>query len=87
MNYEAEYSHQFVSLSKNFIYFSIKIYFFYFTYSFKKKNKKSQIRLSILYYTMSIILKYQIFLIVSLFSHIITIIHYFPLVLEYVKKE
>ena len=87
MNYEAEYSHQFVSLSKNFIYFSIRIYFFYFTYSFKKKNKKSQIRLSILYYTMSIILKYQIFLIVSLFSQIITIIHYFPLVLEYVKKE
>ena len=49
MNYEAEYSHQFVSLSKNFIYFSIRIYFFYFTYLFLKKIKNH--KLDYLFYT------------------------------------
>jgi len=93
MNYEAEYSHQFVSLSKIFIYLSIRIYFFlffyfYFTYLFLKKSKITN---QITYFTLHYItLKYQIFLIFKfffLFSHIRTIIHSLSLVLEYVKKK
>ena len=70
--------------AKILVYFSIKTYFFYFTYSL---FKTPQFKLSILYY---ILLKYQfflIFLIVSFSLHITTTIHSLPSPLRYVKKE
>ena len=60
--------------AKIYVYFSVRTYFFYFTYLL---FKIPQIRLSILYY---ISLKYQIFLIfliVYLFSHTTIIIYFF----------
>ena len=58
--------------AKNFIYLSIKTYFFYFTYSL---FKTLHIRLSILHYVTLKYLFFLNFLIISLSSHIITTIH------------
>ena len=68
--------------AKFIVYYSIRTYLFYFTYSL---FKTSHIRLFILHY---ISLKYQIFLMFfSFFTHITTTIHPLPSSLGYVKKE
>ena len=65
-----------------FVYFNIRIYIFYFTYSL---FKIPYIRLSILHY---VLLKYQTFLkLFFLFSPITTIIYSLPLPLGHIKKE
>ena len=79
-----DHSHDSVG-AKFFVCFNIKTYFFILFYIFTFQNNPHQIIYFTLYY-----IKYQIFLIfliVYLFLHTISIIHYFLSTSGFVKQE